>query len=183
MSMALPLREAHLRKTLLATSNKKSMEQTMKLAIVSAGLAVILASCASATATRTSSNTITIDAGAAPVCGRQGAGTVASRSAAIETIRAGFSRYIITGGQYENNVRVSRMPGSYDTSGTFYGYRVSATTTYTPGPTIIAGRHDRMLNVVMFRPGDAGYSNAIDARAALGPDWREAVKRGVRTCL
>ena len=52
-----------------------------------------------------------------------------------------------------------------------------------PGPTIVAGSHDRSLGVVMFRTGEPGAENAIDARQALGAEWQDLVKSGVHTCL
>lgn len=146
-----------------------------------------LSACAGAQATRTSQNTLLIDAGAAPACGGMGAARVASKSAAIETIRAGYDRYIITSGVAANNVNVSQLPGQFNTYGTatygggFGSYQ--SRTTYTPGPTIISGSHDKSLSVVMFKPGDPGFENAIDAREALGPDWREVANTGVHTCL
>jgi hypothetical protein len=128
-----------------------------------------------------------IDAGAAPACGPGGAARVAAKSAAIETIKAGFDRYIITGGQAQNNVVATQMPGRVHTAGTAtYGGgfgTYNATSTYVPGPTIVSGSHDRQLGVVMFRDGDPGSENAIDARQELGPAWHELVKSGIRTCL
>lgn len=129
-----------------------------------------------------------IDAGATPACGQGGAAKVAVKSAAIETIRAGYDRYIITGAQAQNNVSVSQMPGHVQTVGTarYYGGGLgtyNATSTYVPGPTIVSGSHDRQLGVVMFRNGEPGAENAIDARQALGPEWADLVKSGVHTCL
>jgi len=150
-------------------------------------LAGALSACAGAQATRTSANTMIIDAGAAPACGSMGAAKVAQKSAAVETIRAGYDRYIITGGQAQNNVSVTQMPGQFQTSGTaMYGRgygTYNSTTTYVPGPTIVAGSHDRSLGVVMFRTGEPGAENAIDARQALGAEWQDLVKSGVHTCL
>lgn len=150
-------------------------------------LVLPVAACARAEATRLSANTMLIDAGAAPACGRQGAARVAAKSAAIETIRAGYDRYIIAGAQSQNNVSVTQMPGQARTSGTMtYGGgfgRMQATTTYVPGPTIVSGSHDRALTVVMFKNGEAGSENALDARQMLGPEWQELVKNGIRTCL
>jgi hypothetical protein len=124
-----------------------------------------------------------IQTGAAPVCGGQGAIRVAQQLAAIETIRAGYDRYIITGGQAQNNVTVTQMPGSYTTAGT-YGYgSYRGTTTYQPGPTFVSGTHDQGLAIVMFREGEPEAQQAVSARDALGPDWEEKVKRGVHTCL
>ena len=147
----------------------------------------LLAGCAAAQATRTSQNTLQIDAGAAPACGARGAARVAAKAAAIETIKAGYERYIIGGGYAQNNVRVSQLPGEFNTTGQLsYGGgsgSYSGTTTYTPGPTIVTGSHDRNLNVIMFNKGDPGYEQGLDARQALGPEWQEIVKNGVRTCL
>jgi hypothetical protein len=103
--------------------------------------------------------------------------------AAIETVRAGFDRYIITGGQAQNNVSVTQGPGTYNTTmsgnnGLYYG-----TTTYTPGPSVVAGSHDQGLAVVMFRDGEPGAEQAVPARDTLGPDWQDKVKKGVHTCL
>jgi hypothetical protein len=129
-----------------------------------------------------------IDAGAAPACGPGGAAKVAAKSAAVETIRAGYDRYIITGGSAQSNISTTQMPGTFNTVGTSTyrggGFRTyNATTTYTPGPTIVSGSHDRQLGVVMFRNGEPGAENAIDARQTLGPEWADLVKSGVHTCL
>jgi hypothetical protein len=142
-----------------------------------------LAGCARGEAVRTSANTMVIQTGAAPVCGGQGALRVAQQLAAIETIRAGYDRYIITGGQAQNNVAVSQMPGSYSTEGTYGRGYYQATTTYQPGPTVVSGSHDQGLAVVMFREGEPGAQQAISARNMLGADWQEKVTNGVRTCL
>ncbi|MBZ6074906.1 hypothetical protein [Microvirga puerhi] len=159
----------------------------MKQLLILLPLAGALSACAGAQATRTSANTMIIDAGAAPACGAMGAAKVAQKSAAVETIRAGYDRYIITGGQSQNNVSVSQMPGHFQTSGTATYNRsfgtYNATTTYVPGPTIVSGSHDRSLGVVMFRNGEPGAENALDARQALGPEWQDIVKSGVHTCL
>lgn len=154
----------------------------MKTLIV-IGLAAALAGCAGASATRTSQNTMMIDAGAAPICGSQGAAKVAAKSAAIETIRAGFDRYIIAGGQAQNNVSVTQMPGHIQTSGSFYGNTYQGTSTYVPGPTVVAGSHDRQLTVVMFKQGDPGFEQALDARSQLGPEWKDIADRRILTCL
>lgn len=90
-----------------------------------------------------------IDAGAAPACGRSGAARVAARSAALETIRAGYDRYVFAGGQSQNNVSVTQMPGHVQTTGVaHYGGGVgtfNATSTYVPGPTFVSGSHDACL--------------------------------------
>lgn len=159
------------------------MKHVLTMALLFAGLAA----CAGAQATRTSANTMLIDAGAAPACGPGGAARVAALSAAVETIRAGYDRYIIGASQAQNNVRVTQLPGQIQTTGTMtYGRGFgtwNSQTAYIPGPTIVSGSHDRSLAVMMFRPGDPGYEQAIDARQTLGPEWRDRVRDGIRTCL
>jgi hypothetical protein len=151
--------------------------------LIALGLVLALAACARGEAVRTSANTMIVQTGAAPVCGGTGSLRVAQQLAAIETIKAGYDRYIITRGQAQNNVSVSQMPGSYNTVGTYGGGSYQTTTTYQPGPTVVSGSHDQGLSVVMFREGDPGAQQAISARAALGADWQEKVQSGIRTCL
>lgn len=160
----------------------------MKQILIVLPLMGALAACAGAQATRTSANTMIIDAGAAPACGRSGAVKVAAKSAAVETIRAGYDKYIITGAAAQSNITTTQTPGTFNTFGTSTylggGFRTyNATTTYTPGPTIVAGSHDRQLGVVMFRNGEPGAEQAIDARETLGAEWQDIVKSGVHTCL
>ncbi len=152
----------------------------MKLKLI---LLFALTGCAGGEAVRTSANTMIIQTSAAPVCRGQGALRVAQQLAAIETIKAGFDRYIITSGQAQNNVSVSQAPGSYQTTGTYGGGFYNTRTTYQPGPTIVSGSHDQGLSVVMFRETDPQAQQAVSARETLGPDWQEKVKNGVRTCL
>lgn len=39
------------------------------------------------------------------------------------------------------------------------------------------------MGVYMFRPGDNGYENALDAKLMLGEEWQSIVKDGVSTCI
>ncbi len=133
----------------------------MRKFIIAAAAGAFLAGCASSEVVRTSANTILIDAGAAPACGPGGASRVAAKTAAIETIKNGFERYVISGAAAQNNVTVIATRSS----------------------TIVSGSHDRQLAVVMFRRGDPGFDNALDARQELGPNWQEIVKNGVWNCL
>lgn len=155
----------------------------MRVAFIALAGALVLGACARGEAVRTSANTMIIQTGAAPVCGGAGALKVSQQLAAIETIKAGYDRYIITSGQAQNNVTVSQMPGSYNTTATYGGGMYQGRTTYQPGPTIVAGSHDQVISVVMFREGEPGAQQAISAREILGPEWPEKVKSGVRTCL
>jgi hypothetical protein len=143
--------------------------------------ATLLASCASGSAVRTSQNTALIQATAAPVCGGEGAAQVAQQQAAIETIKAGYERYIISGGNAQNNVRVTQVPGTSYTSGSVYGNSWNARTTHTT-TTVVSGRHEQSFSIVMFNPGDPGYAQAIPAREILGADWASIVKDGIQTC-
>ncbi len=146
---------------------------------VSAGMV----SCAQASAIRTSQNEMLIQSSAAPVCGGIGAMKVAEKQAAIETIKAGYDRYIITAGQAANNVTTYQAPGAYNTVGNIGPMgNYSATTTYTPGPIMTAGTHDQALGIHMFKNGEPGAGNAISARDVLGPKWAAIVKDGVMTC-
>lgn len=147
-------------------------------------LLAFLPGCAGTNAIRTSQDTVIVQASAAPACGSIGAARVAQRQAAIETLKAGFDRYIIMGASSSSNIMATQMPGTYHTTGTYGRGWVSAQTTYTPGPVIYSGSHDQSFVVKMFREGDPGASQAISARETLGPKWQEELKRGsVTTCL
>jgi hypothetical protein len=137
-------------------------------------------------------NTFQITASAAPVCGAAGAEAVASRDAAIATIRNGFDSYVIVGGQAQDNVGIigytpvtantygSATAYGSDNTATAYG---SSTTTYSGGQPIIAGTHDQTIVVQMYRANDTGAQNAISARDVLGPDWQKIVNKGFpHTC-
>lgn len=104
--------------------------------------------------------------------------------AALETIKAGYDRYIITDAAAANNVRVTQMPGSYQTSGTISGGFMSASTVYRPGPTMVHGSHDQAFAIRMFRDGEPGSQQAVSAREILGPEWPRLVEQGaIRSCL
>ncbi|ANM02694.1 hypothetical protein AMC78_CH00546 [Rhizobium phaseoli] len=105
--------------------------------------ATLLSSCAASSAIRTSKNELIIKTEAAPVCGGIGAMKVAEKQAAIETIKAGYDRYVIVGQAGADTTRVVQMPGSYTTTGTatLYGNTgyYSGNTVYNPGPTYVSG--------------------------------------------
>lgn len=142
-----------------------------------------LAGCAGASSVRTSANTALVQASAAPACGGQGAAKVAEKQAAIETIRAGYDRYVIVDAASANNVTARQLPGTYQTNASVYGNMVTAQTTYTPGPVIVSGSHDQAFAIRMFRDGDPGAEYAIPARDVLGKEWERIVRDGVMTCL
>lgn len=146
----------------------------------------LLSACAASSVIKTSADTAIIQTSAAPVCGGIGAARVAQEQAAIETLKAGYDRYIIYDAATSNDVRVTQMPGSYQTTGSASVYGNMATfnanTRYTPGPTIVSGRHRQTLGVKMFKDGQPGAANAVSARNTLGPDWQKIMKAGVHTC-
>lgn len=133
-----------------------------------------------------SGNTMMIQTSGAPACGVQGSMKVAEKMAAVETLRAGFDRYQIQGGDAQNNVTSQTMPGTVNHSGyvmatgNYASY--SGSSSYTPGPTIMHGTNDVILNVKMFKKGDQGYKNAIPAKEVLGADWEKLVESGINTC-
>lgn len=156
----------------------------MQKIIILAAAGFALAGCAGGHATRTSANTVLIDVGAAPVCGPSGAAKVAAKKAAIETIKAGYDRYIIGGAASQSDVRTVTMPGQTNVTGQVYrDGTFRANTYYTPGPTFTVGSHNRQLSILMLKPGDPGFENGVDARQELGPDWAEVVRNGVINCL
>ena len=150
-------------------------------AFVLTGLA--LAACTSSNTVRTSANTAIIQTSAAPVCGGVGAARVAQKQAAIETIKAGYDRYIIVDAASANNVGVMQTPGTFHTTGTVRRGFYSGTTTYQPGMPVIYGSHDQAFAIRMFRNGEPGANQAIPARDMLGPNWQEQAKAGrLNTC-
>jgi hypothetical protein len=133
-----------------------------------------------------------ITAAAAPVCGITGAQNYASRKATVESLRHGYDRYIILGGQYQNDVRVmgytpvvaqSNGSATVNSFGNTANVNGSSTTTYSGGAPIVGGSHDQALVVKMFKEGDPAGSNAIPARQTLGPEWQKAVDEKSMTCL
>ncbi|MCO5158524.1 MAG: hypothetical protein M9945_17545 [Aquamicrobium sp.] len=146
--------------------------------------ALTLAACTSSDTIRTSANTAIVRTSAAPVCGGMGAARVAQQQAAIETIRAGFDRYMIVDMASANNVQVVQGPGTYRHSGTYNRGFYSGTTTYQPGMPMVYGRHEQAFAIYMFRNGEPGAHQAVPAREVLGDKWQELVQAGrVNTCM
>ncbi len=145
--------------------------------------ALAVAGCAGTSVVQTSADTAIVTARAAPACGGAGAERVAVQQAAVETIKAGFDKYIIYDAAAQNTVTATQMPGTYNTMGTVYGGTFSATTTYRPGPIIYSGNHSQAFAIKMFKADDPAGANAVDARTTLGPEWPSLIKRGsLTTC-
>lgn len=147
---------------------------------------ITLSACAQTQAIRMSDDVMLVHTSAAPACGVQGSMRVAQKMAAVETLRAGYDRYIILGANAQNNVHAETLPGTTYYNGTAYSYGNMATYSgsshYQPGPTIFSGSNDTAFQIKMFKKGQKGYSKAISARSILGPDWEKLVQEGVNTC-
>ena len=90
----------------------------MKIVIL-ATCAVVLCGCAKSSTIPLSADTMRITTSAAPVCGATGAESIAFRRAAVETINRGYDKFIIIGGEAQNNVGVvGYTPVQAQTTGT-----------------------------------------------------------------
>lgn len=155
-------------------------------------LTVALSACVRTSTMPLAADTVQITARAAPACGAEGAEKVAIKQAAIETLKAGYDRFIVIGGAAQNNVAVvGTTPVVANTYGsaTAYGYGNTATaygqstTTYSGGTPIFAGSRDQSLVVKMFHASDPQSVNALDAKVLLGPDWQTAMNEKNNNCL
>ena len=161
----------------------------MKNIVVSLAIAATaVAGCAKTSATQLSQNQILISTSAAPACSRSSTANVASKMAAVETLRRGFSRYVILGTRSDDSVRaVSTGPTYATTTGQYsaVGNTVvgNSTTTYGGGGVIFTGSRDADLHVLMLRENDPGFSQGVDAKLVLGEKWQELVTKGINTCV
>lgn len=153
-------------------------------------VALLLAGCVRSSVLDYASDTIQITTSAAPVCGQAGAQKVANRQAAVETIKHGYDKYMVLDAGYKNDVRVVGMtPVIANTQGSAtvnsFGNTAIAhgqsTTTYSGGMPIVGGRHTQGVVIKMFRNGDPGSGNAINARNELGPNWKKVIKKSSTT--
>ena len=157
--------------------------QTFNLAFA----ALLLTGCASASVMNLDANTVQVSAGAAPACGASGAQQFAVKTAAYETLKRGFDKYIIMGAQATAHDRLAGFTPTYaNTSGSgtysYYGntgyYNGTANTTITGGEPIVMTEHGQNLVVKMFRANDPAAANAVDAKTALGPEWQKILAKG-----
>lgn len=144
--------------------------------------------CTSTNVTPVAANAFVVSTSAAMACGRQGAQRVAFNQAAVETIRRGYDKFVILGGQGGSDIRqVGTTPVYANTigNGTIYGNTVyaSGTTTFSGGDPIYGGTHNQDFVVQVFRLDDPNGTNAIDARQQLGPDWQKKVSEDKQTCF
>jgi hypothetical protein len=143
--------------------------------------------CATASVMDLDSNTVQVSAGAAPVCGAIGAQNYAVKTAAYQTLRRGFDKYVIVGAQATAHDKLTGFTPTYansNLSGTYSGYGNMGTfngysnTTISGGQPIIMTEHGQNLVVHMFHANDPGAENAIDAKTALGPEWQKILAKG-----
>ena len=156
-------------------------------------LTLAIAGCARASVMPLAQDTVQISSHTAPVCGgSESAQTVAFKRAAVETIRRGYDRFVILGGQAQTETRLlGYTPTTAYTTGTATATRMgnmataygSSTTTVTGGVPITANAHSQDLIVKMFKDGDPAGANALDARQTLGPAWMDAVNKNTWTCF
>ena len=132
-----------------------------------------LSACATTSVTPIGDQSFLLDVCADAECGSTGAASVATRMAAVETLRQGYDRYMVDGISSSDNTLL--LP-------TFDIDRLAGETNSVSLGVDRYGSFDRTLTVRMLRPGNPGYTGAIDARAALGPNWERLVQRGISTC-
>jgi len=159
----------------------------MRVILFSICVLLTVAGCATTSVTPLANNKFLLQTSAAPACGSTGAQKVAAQMAAVETLRQGYDRFIITATDSQSNVSVIQTaPTASYTTGTFNTYGNTTygnmQTNYFGGGPLVVGTHDASLLVLMLRKGDPEYGNGIDARSVLGPGWQELVADGVNTC-
>ena len=156
------------------------------LTAVTMSLILGVISCASTEVVQLARNQAVISTTAAPVCGTDGALRVAQKMAAVATLRRGYERFILSGVGSHSNVQVKTVPGSYSyttgTVNTLGNTTFGSFQTYTPSKTEVTGKNHAEMHVLMLNWGDAGYSNALDAKEVLGSEWKKMVEKGVLTC-
>lgn len=152
-------------------------------------LAVLIAfgACAKTSVVPIAQNQVLISTNAPPICGQAGAYKVASKNAAIETLRRGFDRYVVVNARSDNTTQVISSGPDYattHTTATQYGNTIvgQSTTNFGGGTPILVGEYKSEMNIMMFKPDDKGYADALDARRELGPDWATLIQSGVKSC-
>lgn len=133
--------------------------------------AMFLTGCASASVMDLDANTVQVSAGAAPACGAVGAQNYAVKTAAYQTLRRGYDKYVIGGTQATSQTRFAGYTPMYANN---YGNG----TMITGGAPIMMTEHGQNLIVHMFHASDPGAENAVDAKTTLGPDWQKILTKG-----
>ena len=135
-----------------------------------------LAGCIRTNAMQLDADTVAVTATAAPACSAASAQRIAYEDAAIQTLRDGFSSFIVLGFNGQEN---PQLVGATPLVATTYGSPSFSSTTVSGGYPIIMSRHEQQIVVRMFHASDAASGQAVSARAALGPDWADKLANGV----
>ncbi len=167
---------------------------TMKRSLAALAGCVLLAGCVHTSVMQLSANTAEVTVSGAPVCGDVGTQQVAYEDAALATLRAGFDGFVIldTGEQ----ATFAGMVATPSTASTITNGNVTMTsmgdiasgnvestssTVFSGDSTIPFFRHKDEIVVRMFHTDDPAYSQAVAARAVLGPTWAQKVAGGMPT--
>lgn len=151
------------------------------------GFVILLAGCASASVMDLDANTVQVSAGTAPACGAVGAQRFAVKTAAYETLKRGYDRYVIVGAQGSAHDRLAGFTpmqansygsGTYSNYGNTGSYNGYTNTTITGGQPIVLTEHGQDLVIKMFHENDPVGANAVDAKSTLGPKWQEILLKG-----
>lgn len=137
--------------------------------------AAALVGCAKTDTIPLSADEVQILVEAPPACGATGAQRLAAAVAAVETVRRGFDRFVVTA------INGKSLASGIWTSPSTTRVVGSKTTVSSGGWASISHRHQNTMRIRMTKRGDPEVERAIDARAHLGPKWRETVKDGAST--
>ncbi|TJZ82766.1 hypothetical protein [Paracoccus hibiscisoli] len=143
-----------------------------------------LAGCAETTVTPLSANSFLLTTSGDEFCGTQGVMRVASRMAAVETLRRGQDRYVIQSVGHDNSIRTqyhAPVSRGFVLGADGLAHPV-ARNPFDIGYSTTTGSNDTTLTVTVLTKSDPGYSQGLDARQVLGPDWESHVRNGVVDC-
>lgn len=142
-------------------------EAVMKIAVVIVA-ALTLAGCVSTGDMQLAKNVYQVNVEARGALFVGGAQNAALKRAAELTIKNGYTSFIIQNPSVQSGTAyIGTTPGYANTTVSAFGNTAYANTTYTPGVPMFAPEKNVSLVVVMFKPGDPGAANAIDAAATL----------------
>jgi hypothetical protein len=142
------------------------------------GTALALAACASTTVTPLAPNQLLIQTSTDLPCGDASTKKIATEMAAVETLRRGFDRFAVKPTKTEDTMYTYAQTNALKTAKAINADPIGRSIMQAS----ISDAYDESLIVSMFRPGDAGYKMATDARTVLGPKWQKAVANGKASC-
>ena len=137
-----------------------------------------LAGCASTGVMPLSANTVQVTVEAIGSCSSTQTQQLALKHAAVATLQRGFDGFEVTGASDTSKLSALHRPTVATTQGTRQGSRTTVTggTQWWESPRTV-------LQVKMYRAGERGAENALDAKNVLGHDWAKMVHEGApSTC-